>query len=98
MYTEASPVTLPGEVQGELKGTTPCIVFGDKRSRIRSFSQIFADFCMIFACPGNYTHFGGADFRRKPQETAHFRRKPQKPADFRRNPFVPFSLSLLVPP
>ena len=43
-------------------------------------------------------HFGGADFRRNPQETADFRRNPQETADFRRNPFVPFSLSLSIPP
>ena len=60
----------------------------------RRFSLIFADFRFSW----ELQHFGGADFRRKPQETADFRRKPQKPADFRRNPFVPFSLSLLVPP
>ena len=52
--------------------------------KIRSFSLIFADFRFSW----KLQHFGGADFRRKPQE----------PADFRRNPFVPFSLSLLVPP
>ena len=57
--------------------------------KIRSFSlilsQIFADFRFSW----ELQHFGkNADFRRKPQETA----------DFCRNPFVPFSLSLLVPP
>ena len=61
---------------------------------IRSFSLIFADFRFSWESQ----HFGGADFRRKPQKTADFRRKPQKTADFCRNPFVPFSLSLLVPP
>ena len=60
----------------------------------RSFSQIFADFRFSW----ELQHFGGADFRRKPQETADFRRKPQETADFCRNPFVPFSSSLLVPP
>ena len=64
---------------------------------IRSFSLIFADFA-DFRFSWELQHFGGADFRRKPQETADFRRKPQETADFRRNPFVPFSLSLLVPP
>ena len=54
---------------------------------IRSFSLIFADFRFSW----ELQHFGGADFRRKPQETADFRRKPQETADFRRNPFVPFS-------
>ena len=62
--------------------------------KIRSFSLIFADFRFSW----ELQHFGGADFRRKPQETADFRRNPQETADFRRNPFVPFSLSLLVPP
>ena len=38
---------------------------------IRSFSLIFAIFRW------ELQHFGGADFRRKPQETADFRRKPQ---------------------
>ena len=60
----------------------------------RWFSQIFADFRFSW----ELQHFGGADFRRKPQETADFHRKPQETVDFRRNPFVPFSLSLLVPP
>ena len=64
---------------------------------IRSFSLIFADFCR-FSLSWELQHFRGADFRRKPQETADFRRKPQETADFRRNPFVPFSLSLLVLP
>ena len=56
----------------------------------RRFSLIFADFCASWESQ----HFGGADFRRKPQETADFRRKPQETADFRRNLFVPFGLSL----
>ena len=36
-------------------------------------------------------HLGGADFRRKPRESADFSRKQQESVDFRRNPFVPFS-------
>ena len=57
-------------------------------------SPIFADFRFSW----ELQHFGGADFRRKPQETADFRRKPQETAEFCRNPFVPLSLSLLIPP
>ena len=60
----------------------------------RRFLQIFADFHFSW----KLQHFGGADFRRKPQETADFRRKPQETAEFCRNQFVPFSLSLLIPP
>ena len=44
------------------------------------------------------SQFGGADFRRRPQEAADSCRKPQETAASRRNPFVPFSLSLLIPP
>ena len=40
---------------------------------IRRFSQIFADFRFSW----ELQHFGGTDFRRKPQETADFRREPQ---------------------
>ena len=78
---------------------------GNKRDKLKwtnaQDSQFFADFrrfLLIFRFSWELQHFGGADFRRKPQETADFRRKPQETADFRRNPFVPFSLSLLVPP
>ena len=78
-----------GIKRDKLNGTN-----GPKFAVFRRFSLIFADFRFSW----ELQHFGGADFRRKPQETADFRRKPQKPADFRRNPFVPFSLSLLVPP
>ena len=60
----------------------------------RRFSLIFADFHFSW----EVKHFGSADFRRKPQETTDFRRKPQETADFCRNRFVPFSLSLLIPP
>ena len=84
---------VPNFHQGEIKGQTK----RDKCARFavfRWFSQIFADFRFSW----ELQHFGGADFRRKPPETADFRRKPQETADFRRNPFVPFSLSLLVPP
>ena len=84
------PLSLSLSPQGELKGQTKW----DKPSRIRTFSQIFADFRLSW----ELQHFAGADLRRKPQETADFRRKPQETADFRRNPFVPFSLSLLIPP
>ena len=85
--------------QGKVKGT-------DKPSRIRSFSQILADFCRFSLFLGiaalRRSDFRRnlqetADFCRKPQETADFRRKPQETADFRRNPFVQFSLSLSFP-
>ena len=72
----------------KLKGTNGTKVFF-------FFLLIFADFRFSWKL-----HFGGADFRRKPQETADFRRNPQETADFRRNPqetgdfrrnpFVPF--------
>ena len=76
--------------KGNQKGQT----IWDKPNRIRSFSQIFADFCRFSL------FLGIIAFRRRrfSQETADFRRKPQKTADFRRNWFVPFTLSLLVPP
>ena len=54
-------------------------------------SQIFADFCRFLGITA-------LQRRRFSQKTADFRRKPQETADFRRNPFVPFSLSLLIPP
>ena len=57
---------------------------GTNGAEFAVFSQIFADLCFSWGLQ----HFGGADFRRRPQETA----------EFRRNPFVPFSLSLLIPP
>ena len=60
--------------------------------KIRSFSLIFADFCW-FSLFLEITAFRGRRFSQ-----FYFRRKPQETADFRRNPFVPFSLSLLVPP
>ena len=44
-------------------------------------SQIFADFCRSSLFLGIIEHLGGADFRRKPQETADFRRKPQISAE-----------------
>ena len=78
-------------LKGKYKGRTT----RDKRSQIRNFFlQILAEFCFSW----ELQHFGGADFRRKPQETAEFRRKPQETAEFSRNPFVPLSLSLLIPP
>ena len=61
---------------------------------IRSFSLIFADFCR-FSLFLVITAFRG---RRFSQKTAGNRRFSQETADFRRNPFVPFSVSLLVPP
>ena len=67
-------------------------------------SHFFADFRLfsqIFAFPRNYSIWEAQIFagnRRKPQETADFHRKPQETAEFRRNRFVPFSLSLLIPP
>ena len=54
-------------------------------------------FLQIFVFSWELQHFGGADFRRKPQETADFCRKPQETADSRRNPFVPFTFSLVMP-
>ena len=54
-------------------------------------SQFFADFrwfLLIFAFPGNYSISEAQIF-------AENRRKPQI---FAENPFVPFSLSLLIPP
>ena len=83
------PNYFQGELKGKLNGTNQA-----EFAVFRRFSLIFAD----FRFPWELQHFGGADFRRKPQETADFRRKPQETADFRRNPFVPFSLSLLIPP
>ena len=64
---------------------------GAKFAVFRRFSLIFVDFRFSW----EIQHFGSADFRRKPQENADF---SQKTADFRRNRFVPFSLSLLIPP
>ena len=43
-------------------------------TEIRRFSLIFADFRRNSL---ELQHFGGADFCRKPQETAENRRKPQ---------------------
>ena len=68
-----------GIKRDKLNGTN-----GAEFAVFRRISLTFADFRFSW----ELQHFGGADFRRKPQETA----------DFRRNPFVPFSLSLLVPP
>ena len=69
---------------------------GTKRDKLKGTnarnSQFFADFrrfLLIFAFSWELQHFGGADFRRKPQETADFRRKPQKPQIFAENPFCP---------
>ena len=78
-----------GIKRDKLNGTN-----GAEFAVFRRFLPIFTDFRFSW----KLQHFGGADFRRKLQETADFRRKPQKPADFCRNPFVPFSLSLLIPP
>ena len=78
-----------GTKRNKLNGTN-----GAKFAVFRRFSLIFADFRFSW----ELQHLGGADFRRKPQETAEFRRKPQETAEFRRNPFVPFSSSLLIPP
>ena len=78
---------------------------GNKRDKLKGTnahdSQFFADFrrfLLIFACPGNCSISGAqifAENRRKPQIFAENRRKPQI---FAETPFVPFSLSLLVPP
>ena len=45
-------------------------------------SQFFADFCRFSQICRDLRHFGGADFRRKPQDAADFRRKPQEPQIF----------------
>ena len=58
---------------------------------IRTFFADFRRFLLIFAFPGNYSILGAQIF-------AGNRRISQQTADFCRNPFVPFSLSLLVPP
>ena len=82
-----------GEIERDnLNGTN-----GAKFAVFHRFSLIFADFRFF---SWKLQHFGFADFRtkKKPQETTEFRRKPQETADFCRNPFVPFSLSLLIPP
>ena len=60
---------------------------GTNRAEFAVFRRFSLNFA-AFRFSWELQHFGGADFRRKPQETA----------DFRRNPFVPFSLSLLIPP
>ena len=56
---------------------------------------------MIFALSEELQHFGGATFRRKPQETAEVRRKPQNLAETRLShlvcPLVPFH-TLGTPP
>ena len=73
-------------LNGNQKGQTKW----DKPSRIRSFSQIFAEFCWFrFFFFWKWQHFGGADFCRKPHETADFRRKPQETAEFCRKPVCP---------
>ena len=64
---------------------------------IRSFSLIFADFCR-FSLFLVITAFRGRRFSQKTAGNRRFSQKPQETADFCRNPFVPFSLSLLVPP
>ena len=75
-----------GNIRDKLKGTNG--------AKFTVFLQIFADFCRFSL------FLGITAFRRRrfSQTTADFRRKPQETADFRRNPFVPFSLSLLIPP
>ena len=60
-----------GNKRDKLKGTN-----GAEFAVFRRFSLMIADFRFSW----ELQHFRGADFRRKPQQTA----------DFRRNPFVPF--------
>ena len=69
---------------------------GSKRDKFAVLFAVFllADFCRFSLFLGIIA-FGR---RRFSQETADFRRKLQKTADFYRNRFVPFSLSLLIPP
>ena len=50
---------------------------GTNGANSQFFSQIFADFCRFLFLVGILQHFGGADFRRKPQIFAENRRKPQ---------------------
>ena len=58
------------------RGITRDKLNGTNRAEFAVFSQIFADFA-DFRFSWELQHFGGADFRRKPQENADFRRKPQ---------------------
>ena len=84
-----------GQTQRDkLKGTNSK---GQTEPNSQFFLQIFTDFCRFSLFLG-ITAFRKRRFSQKPQETADFRRKPQETADFRRNRFVPFSLSLLIPP
>ena len=48
---------------------------GTERMYFHRFSQVFADFRFSWELP----HFGGADFRRKPQDFRRFSQKPVCP-------------------
>ena len=74
---------------------------GTNGAKFADFRCLFADFRFSW----ELQHLGGADFRRQPQIFAENRRQPQVFAENRRQPqifaetgFVPFSLSLLIPP
>ena len=75
-----------GIKRDKLQGTS-----GAKFAVFRTFSLIFVDFRFSW----KLQHCGSAEFS---QKTAGNRRFSQETADFCRNPFVPFSLSLLIPP
>ena len=74
-----------------------CTFFQGKRSRDQPQGRNGGKFAVslfcrfwwrILFCSWNLQHLGGADFHRKPQETA----------ESCRNLFAPCSLSLLIPP
>ena len=71
------------------------VSWGQEEERDKLKGTNGAKFAVFRAFPGNFKAFQG---RRFSQQTADFRRKRQETADFCRNPFVPFSLSLLIPP
>ena len=72
---------------------------GNRRDKLKGTNG--ANFAVFWFADFRFSwelqHFRGAEFRRKPQETADFRRKPQETSEFCRNPFCQFSLSLLLP-
>ena len=80
---------LNAKVQGAPKGR-------QQKGETGPGTHIFADFCrfsLIFGSLCKSRDLGGADLRRKPQETAEF---SQETADFCRNRFLPFAVSLLA--
>ena len=79
-----------GIKRDKLNGTN-----GAEFAVFRRFSLIFADFLFLLGIIA----FRRCRFSQKAAgETADFSRKPQETAEFCRKPFVPFSLSLLIPP